>query len=405
MTPPSAAPTALERCVGDACHFIEQVWSRVPLYRRAADPTAFADLIDLDDVDHLIAEAGLRFPALRVVKGGSKLLPAAFTRSGKVGGLTVPDLVDPAAVYEQFASGATVVLTSLHRHWPALTQFCRELELELTHPVQVNLYLTPPEAQGLDLHYDTHDVFVLHLHGEKSWQVFERAVEAPLAHQHGRVDPERPGERLLAETLAPGDALYVPRGFVHAAVTERLASAHLTVGILAYTWVDLLRALVHEAEGEPAMRAALSPGFASRSRRELGAEVETMLGRLAAWVREADPETLADGLQRRFWDSRRPALRGQLQRLLALDEVADDTWVRRRPEVPLRVTPPDTGIALELPDRTIHVPEQAAPAVTHLLEGDGHRVVELKRWLDADGRRVLVRRLIREGVLEQVERE
>ena len=50
------------------------------------------------------------------------------------------------------ADGATVVLQSLHRTVPAVGRFASALEAEISHPVQVNAYLTPPGAQpGLRL--------------------------------------------------------------------------------------------------------------------------------------------------------------------------------------------------------------------------------------------------------------
>jgi lysine-specific demethylase/histidyl-hydroxylase NO66 len=266
--------------------------------------------------------------------------------------------------------------------------------------MQVNLYLTPPEAQGLNLHYDTHDVFVLHLHGAKRWEVFEQAVEAPLAHQHGRVEARDVRERLLAETLKPGDALYLPRGFPHAATTDEAASAHLTIGVLALTWIDLLDEVVREAEGDPALRAALPPGFTRAPAEDLAAEVRVTLDRVAQRLARADAAALAERLQRRASRRFPPAPAGQLQRLLALDAVRDESFVRPLPEVATRVRTADAQVILELADRSIAMPARVAPALGALLAPDGVEVSELGRWLDAHGRLVLVRRLIREGVLE-----
>ena len=52
------------------------------------------------------------------------------------------------------------------------------LALELDHPVQINAYLTPPAEQGLDIHFDFHDVIVVQLAGRKRWRVWR-----PLAAQ------------------------------------------------------------------------------------------------------------------------------------------------------------------------------------------------------------------------------
>src|SRR3974390_2309223 len=44
--------------------------------------------------------------------------------------------------------------------------------------------------------------------------------------------------------LKQGDLLYLPRGYVHAAHTSQVHSAHVTIGISVYTWVELLSELI-----------------------------------------------------------------------------------------------------------------------------------------------------------------
>ena len=174
------ARAAAERCVGDWHEFAHELFGRAPRLWRGIDARGYEDLLGIDDVDALVTGAGLRFPAVKVVRGGRKSGPADFTRSGMIGGVRVDDLVDPDAVAAAFAEGATIVLASLHRYRPALTRFCAGLEDALSHPVQVNAYVTPANARGLDLHWDTHDVFVLQCFGEKHWRVYAEGFRAPL---------------------------------------------------------------------------------------------------------------------------------------------------------------------------------------------------------------------------------
>ena len=179
---------ALGRCVGDPGRFVAEYWARAPLYRPGADAAAYADLFSLGDVDHILSSTTPRYPAFRMVKGGRQLDRRSYTRSGRVGGQPVDDLADPRRVYELFDGGATIVLQSLHRFWPPLSRLGRDLELALTHPVQVNAYITPPASQGLSMHHDEHDVFVLQVYGRKRWDVH---------------DPDgRPENRLIVAELA-----------------------------------------------------------------------------------------------------------------------------------------------------------------------------------------------------------
>ena len=129
------------------------------------------------------------------------------------------------------------------------------LQAALHHPVGANLYLTPARAQGFLPHADTHDVFVLQLHGTKEWHVSSPRVELPLAR--------RQSERLTLSDpktyrLAPGDVLYLPRGFPHEALTGDSSSLHLTVGVYAFRWHDLLSdALQLIAHEDVMLRSAL----------------------------------------------------------------------------------------------------------------------------------------------------
>jgi JmjC domain len=390
------APTgsALRRCVGDPRRFLNDYWARAPLYQPRHDPGGFADLFAIGDVDRLIGTASLRVPAFRMVKGGAELPQRSYTKSGRLGSKPVVDLVDPGKVYRQFADGATMVLQSLHRYWLPLTRLCRDLELSLTHPVQVNAYVTPPSSRGLGLHADGHDVFVLQVHGRKRWEVYQPG-------QGG--DPKAPGERLLDTVLEPGDCLYVPFGFPHAVWTERSASAHLTVGVLTYRWRELLHWAVARVLDDTAFDAALPPGFADEPA-GIAAGVAERLGEVQRRLGKLDPAELGAETANRFWSSRSPILTGQLQHLLALDDVSDGTVVWRRAGSVCQLQRDGDGRpVLELGDRRVAFPawiEPALRALLPLLHAGRFAAADLAGLLDAESRLVLIRRLIREGLLE-----
>jgi len=387
------APTgsALDRCVGDPQRFVREHWGRAPLYRARNDAAGFADLFGIADVDHLVAASSLRLPAFRMVKDGATLPPGTYTKSGRVGSKPLSDLADPGRVYRQFADGATIVLQSLHRYWLPLTRFCRDLELTLSHPVQVNAYVTPPSSRGLGLHADGHDVFVLQVHGRKRWEVYRPGPTG---------DAKAPGERLLDVTLEPGDCLYLPLGFPHAVWTERSASAHLTVGVLTYKWREVLRDAVLRALDDQAFGQALPPGFADHPE-SIAAAVAEQLGELQRRLGKLDPAQLADSAAGRFWSSRPPILTGHLQQLLSLDEVSDATVVRRRAGSVCRLRRDGGGRPLlELGDRRVTFPVWVEPALGALLRRGRFAVADLAGELDPESRLVLVRRLIREGLLE-----
>ena len=382
-----AAGHTLARCVGDPDRFVRDHWARAPLHRPGADAAAFADLFSLGDVDHILSSTTPRHPAFRMVKDGRQLDPRSYTRSGRVGGQPVHDLADPGRVYEQFHAGATIVLQSLHRFWPPLTRLARDLEGALTHPVQVNAYVTPPAARGLGTHRDEHDVFVLQVYGRKQWDVH---------------DPDgRTEDPLIAAELAPGDCLYIPQRFPHAAWTAETASVHLTVGVVPTTWADVLRRAVTAVLEETLSGEPLPAGYAADPA-GIAAGVADQLGEVRRRLDKLDPGAIAAAAADRFWAGRPPILTGQLQQLLGLERIGQDTVVRRRPGAGCRLRRREDRLEVLLGDRALHMPARLEPVMRTILASDRLAVGDLAGHLDPPSRLVLVRRLVVEGLLERV---
>jgi bifunctional lysine-specific demethylase and histidyl-hydroxylase NO66 len=400
-TPPTASIPAIERCAGDPAAFVRDHWARAPLLRRGAGPDGFDDLLSLDDVDRILSTTAPRVPLFRMVKDGKPLPSSAYTKSGRIGSMPLSDLADPGRIFDQFAGGATIVLQGLQRYWSPLTAFTRDLELFLTHPVQVNAYLTPPASRGLGVHHDTHDVFVLQVHGRKLWQVWDAAVPFPLGHQT-KLPPgaEAPTEAPLVEAeLAPGDCLYVPRGFRHAARTAETASLHLTVGMLTYNWNDLLREVLDLATEETWFREGLPVGFADAPA-ALEASLAERVAELRRFLDKVDLTRVAERAVNRFWTNRAPMLQGQLRQLLTLDELDEATVLERRPGTTCRLRLTGDRLELLLGDRTLTMPARLEPALRQVLEADRLTPADLAGHLDGPSRLVLVRRLVREGLLQ-----
>ena len=391
--------SSLARCAGDVDRFLAEHWGRAPLHLPRLDARRFSDLLTLDDVDHLVSSAFLRLPALRLVRDGTPLDPASYTKTAKLGGRQVTGVVDPGRVFERFAEGATLVLQGLHRYWPPLSRFCRQLELELTHPVQVNAYITPPSARGLAVHYDTHDVFVLQFAGTKQWSVHEPVLEDPLPSQPWSSARGEPTEPILTMPLDAGDSLYVPRGFLHAALAQEGISAHLTVGVVVSTWADVVRGAVKGIDDEVQFRRALPVGFA-HDPASLAPVLAAHLERLRAWLEKVDVGRVAEDAARRFWSARPPLLAGQLRQLSLTDDVDDGSRVRRRAGAVCYLELAADHLEVVLGDRELKMPPELEPAIRRLVGERPLEVRELADLLDHQSRLVLVRRLVREGLLE-----
>ncbi len=250
--------------------------------------------------------------------------------------------------------------------------------------------MTPPGSQGFDAHEDEHDVFVLQSHGIKNWQVHER-YDLP---------PTRPP--LIDAGIGPGDSLYIPSRFPHAASTQQHASVHITIGILSLTWASALSEAVKLAAEEPMLGEPLPLRFADQP--DLFRQVvEERLTELGALVAKADAVAVAERLRLRFLTTRQPVLRGQIHQLLALDALTDDSIVQKRDGAMCTFGLADGELSLLLGDRELRMPEWLEPVMKDILSRDRVSVEELASHLDQPSRIVLVRRLIMEGLLEVVE--
>jgi bifunctional lysine-specific demethylase and histidyl-hydroxylase NO66 len=347
------------------------------------DPAALADRLRLDDVDHLLTASAIRTPAVRVARDGRVLPESAYTRGGTLAGKPLTGLVDPAKLLGLFDDGATVVLQGLQRYWPPLADLVAELELELGHPCQANAYLTPPGSQGFAVHSDSHDVFVFQTHGTKQWEV------------HGPPDdPDGgPGDLLLE----PGVVAYLPTGTPHAARAQDSASLHVTVGINQLTWRGLVDRVLRDALAQvpdthlPAGYlddpALLADGLADH------------LDTVAESVRRVAPADVAAGQVRRFLTSRPPRLAGALADRVALDDLAPDTVLRRRPGVPCALEARGDRLQVLLGDRTLEVPGWVRPALEEVAARDVLAPADLAGHVGEQSALVLCRRLVREGLL------
>jgi bifunctional lysine-specific demethylase and histidyl-hydroxylase NO66 len=395
---------ALLRATGlDAGTFAREHWNTRPLLARAAElPRDFSDLLSVAEVDELLGPRGLRTPFFRLVQEGRSPSSASYTRSAVAGDRRLNDLADSARVAEQFAAGHSVVLNAMHRVHPPLAEFCRALSTELGHPTQVNVYVTPPGAQGFRAHHDTHDVLVLQIDGTKHWRVYDPVVQLPLPSQPSSglpADVVASGEPVLDVELGPGDALYLPRGWRHAATTAADRSIHLTVGILQTTWFDVLGDVVRWAAEEVDLRAALPLTAASA---DSDADAAAMLKRAAEWLGSLPAERVRELVSAR----RARAVPVEPVGVLAQEEAArtasPQTVVRRRAGLVLTVSDVADRAVLRLPDREVSVPGEYGEALRAAVAGPAVAAGEL--GVDPADGAVLVRRLLREGAVVPVGR-
>lgn len=377
-------PGSLGRCTGDVEAFLRADWGVRAALHRGTDPNGFADLLTLEDVDRIVSTLSLRTPAFRLVRGGDQIPEAAYTRSGRTGSKPVSGMADPARVFELFREGATIVLQGAHRYWEPVTRFVRDLELELGHACQTNAYITPPGAQGLALHSDPHDVFVLQAFGRKHWE-----VHAAPAEERDRFEAD----------VGPGDCLYMPAGTPHAASTQETLSGHLTVGVHVTTWRDVASDAWKRLELDPSFDEPVPVGW-FKDRDAFADELGSRLRSLRSAVDTVDPRALANDRADRFLSTRPQLARGVLTDEAVLSAIGDATRFRRRAGSVCEVELRGERLVVLLGDRRLELPAWLEPAMRRVASSDGFTMHDLAAELpDRGSRAVLLRRLVREGSL------
>ncbi|KAF7806709.1 Bifunctional lysine-specific demethylase and histidyl-hydroxylase NO66 [Senna tora] len=140
-----------------------------------------------------------------------------------------------------YKEGYTIALRGLEFRYQSIAAIADTLALMFGQPsVGANLYLTPPNSQGLACHIDDHCVFVCQIFGSKQWTVYSKPCQLlPRLYDdlHGSdINSTTAGTREFL--LREGDVLYIPRGFPHEAYTKSGSddcssgfSLHLTLSV------------------------------------------------------------------------------------------------------------------------------------------------------------------------------
>ena len=388
--------------------FAEKYWGSAPKLSTAAElGAAFDDLFSNDAADELMAKRGLRTPFLRVAKDGRTLGDAEFTAPGGVGA-AIRDQLSDDRLLRLFADGSTLVLQGLHRTWGPLIDFAGQLGTDLGHPVQVNAYVTPAQSTGFSSHYDVHDVFVIQIAGQKRWQIRQPVLSLPLRTQpweQRRTAVAEAGQEkpLLEVTMSPGDVLYLPRGYLHAATALGEISTHVTIGIHAWTRHHLLERLITYAVArladDPEVRRSLPiSADAGHPDRVPAADFESVRERLIAVLAGATPADVLPQTELAHRAAQRAGPVAPIASVVAAGALGPDDILTLRPHLAAVLTEPNADGAAEVVSRAgqFAVAPGELAGVEQLLAGGTIAVresgIDLARRLVLGGIATVVRR-------------
>jgi ribosomal protein L16 Arg81 hydroxylase len=359
--------------------FFAEYWERQPLFIRRRNGSHYQGLMTNRDLEEIVSNPNTRYPAIKLAKDGWFYPPESYTTDIEVGQCTFNGVPDLRKISDEYSKGASITLPALHRTSRPLSVFCVRLEQELDHTVHANAYITPGHAAGFPSHYDAHEVLVLQIAGKKRWQINEPTIKLPLSEELFRPEGFIPGARLTEFELEAGDLLYLPRGYIHSTMTSESHSAHVTIGINVYTWLDLVRTCVPATAPSEELRGALPPGFATRSelRPVLTRQLQQILSRLSI---AGDHNQTFDQFVLRALAAKQRALRSFRADLSVIS-----------PELLLRTPSPQRynfaqggdHVVLNFDGRTYGFPGPIGPTLTAMCDRPSFRLQDLPNAQDA----------------------
>jgi ribosomal protein L16 Arg81 hydroxylase len=376
------APVPLER-------FLAEHWEKAPLVSRGRRSDVFVSLFSAKDIDRILTVAKPKPSRIEVVT------EQGFVRENYLN----PDgTANVNLVMERYLAGSTIILSGLDEIWEPLSELARTLEVTLNHQTGMTVYLTPPGVGGVQPHFDTQENFLLQVEGSKHWKIYPPLQELPAVRGSWAAVPrERIGQPIFEATINAGDVLYIPRGFVHEGRASDAPSLHITVDLAVCTWQDFLgSALSALAERDPRYRRSLPVGFLSSGATldALETEFGRLLDRFRAGVRIQDAITK----QAETLLVRRPPLPdGHFAMLFATIDA--DTPLRKRGSTFNRVFTTGAVAGIQFAGNQLLGPPKILPALHFIEATDIVTAASLPGSLNLNERLVLVRRLVRTGLL------
>jgi bifunctional lysine-specific demethylase and histidyl-hydroxylase NO66 len=196
---------------------------------------------------------------------------------------------------------------------------------------------------------------------------------------------------LLEETLRPGDCLYLPRGYLHAASALGDVSTHLTIGVHPWTRRHLADEMVARAVAaaseDDRVRASLALGVDVADPSDWESDVDVVREAMVRALRDVPVETLAAALAARSRGTQRAAPVGPVATVRAAASLDGADVLRLRPRLQARLD----GNVLRSRAGDIPLDADEASAIRALLGGEGTTAGDL--GVD------LARRLMLHGVV------
>ncbi len=204
-------------------------------------------------------------------------------------------------------AGCTLHLRHLELWHPPAAAVVSALQHETGCTGYLSAFITPPQSQGLQWHWDQALGVIVQLTGTKRWELWQPKVADPMREHLSPLsqvwDPAwvsqwRQAGPDVQFDLTAGDVLVLPRGWVHNPHSRHSAteSVHLTFVLRERTPLWVAEQLVAAAIEDRRFRAAIAP--AALTGAGMTATIADTRDLLVDYLTGLDPAVLAGRLRR-----------------------------------------------------------------------------------------------------------
>ena len=356
--------------------WIDQV-GRHPCHVQSESNSMRRVVFGWDQLNSVLAQYRLGFPRLRIAQRDWNRQDSNVDRTVARNDDGSRPWVDTAHLYERLNQGGTLVISSIHECDRTLDHLSMNLQRLFGIKANINLYVSLKPERGFGLHWDSHDVVIVQIDGNKHWRIYRPTRPAPLDRDI-ETNHTEPSEVAMDLVMQPGDMLYIPRGWWHDAIASGVPSMHLTIALRWRTMADYLHWLVDTMLEHEIVREDI-PGSLPRQKRKLDLVAELLLKKIGP-----HSEALGTYLHESTAAIRvhsTPSLPFGLERV-ALPESA---IIRSNCNGNTVLTTTATHITCDIDDRTFTHPIRFKKLLYRLLDAEESTTVEVARILGSDG--------------------
>lgn len=374
--------------------FFEKYYEKEVLHQAGSEASVF-NSFKVDFLDHILTYNQLSYPEIMIYKQGEKVHDSLYQKVAKTGRNTIAD-VDK--VLELIKKGHSLILNGLDRREDHLNTFCRALESELEMEVQGNLYLTPAKNRGFDIHFDSHDVFILQLKGSKKWKVYESDI--PLISDQLEVQKRQNDSfvEINSFTLQEGHFLYIPRGIYHQAESTDENSIHITLGMFPLIGYQLLEQLAIEVQKDSFFRKAIPASWNSKTKKT--AFLNQFIKNVEEILTTQNIEKLIESKKIALLKRQKANHKGLLSNLMNEESINERSVISIKKSKNIQLKENNKLLWVYTPGRVVKLPIFIKPLINRLLEGEKLMVGDIHELPTHEQRLKAVKYLLFKGLIE-----